>query len=118
MTEREYSMAELVERIDNATTTLSDKIDHVRDELSSDLTRVEKSLDAMKDRVVFSDLYEAHRVALEREINMKLAVMEAEMKSANERAASAELLARWALGILVAILATIIAIATGITPTP
>jgi uncharacterized protein Yka (UPF0111/DUF47 family) len=114
MTGREYSMAELFDKIEDVKVGLSSELRSRTEDLKSDIGRVERSVDSMKDRVVYTDLYQTQMRAHESEIELRFVAVLKEMASANDRAERAENLAKWALGVLVAILGFIIAIATGI----
>lgn len=79
---------------------LGRKIDEVKTDLRSDITEVKVSISELKSSVVFSDVHQAITDALRGEI-----------RRANDKAETAETIAKWALGVLVALLGVVITIA-------
>ena len=79
---------------------LGRKIDEVKIDLRADIADVKSSVAEIKQSVVHSDV---HRVEIKS--------LQDGVDRANERAETAETLAKWALGVLVALLGTVITIA-------
>ena len=79
---------------------LGHKIDDVKADLRADIAEVKSSIADIKQNVVYVDV---HRVVTES--------LQAEIRRANDKAETAETIAKWALGVLVAMLGTVITIA-------
>lgn len=91
-----YSSAE-IERI---MAELSRKIDDLKTDLRSDYADLKNDLAAMKQQVVYVDV---HKVVTDS--------LRAEIARANDKATTAEQIAKWALATLVALLGVVITIA-------
>lgn len=91
-----YSSAE-IERI---MADLSRKIDELKVDLRSDYADLKNDLAAMKQQVVYVDV---HKVITDS--------LRAEIARANDKATTAEQIAKWALATLVALLGVVITIA-------
>lgn len=79
---------------------LGRKIDSVRTDLKADIADVKADIGELKNRVVFSDV---HTLTTDN--------LRSEIARANEKATSAETIAKWALATLVALLGVVITIA-------
>ena len=79
---------------------LGRKIDEVKIDLRADIAEVKVSIGDLKSSVVFSDVHQAITDSLRGEI-----------KRANDKAETAETIAKWALATLVALLGVVISIA-------
>jgi predicted DNA-binding protein YlxM (UPF0122 family) len=90
---REYSMGELADKIDESTRRLSE-----------DIARVEASVESLKNRVAYSDMQEVKMGALEERLSLSV-------ENANSIARQAASIAKWAIGVLIAILGTLIFVA-------
>ena len=83
---------------------LADKIDDSTRRLSEDIKRVEDALGELKNRVAYSDMQELKMTALEERLTVSV-------ENANTRAGQALGIAKWAIGVLIAILGTLIFVA-------
>ena len=108
---REYSMAEFADKLDESTNRLSSDIDRVNVSLGSDIKRVEDSVKSLANRVAYSDTSELKLQAIEVRIAASEARMADGIDSANTTAGQALIAAKWAIGVLVAILSTLVYVA-------
>jgi hypothetical protein len=79
---------------------LGRKIDQVRTDLKADIADLKGDVGELKNRVVFADV---HTLTTDN--------LRAEIARANEKATTAETIAKWALATLVALLGVVISIA-------